>query len=126
MANGIRSAQEAYRAETLTYLNVSEDLSNYYPVTEPGRQKVQWGGGETPLANRWRVLAVTTDGAVYYGYSVIAGPPGEVVAPNFEFGSLVSLPVAVEPWYIVQAKGDINGNSIPSFYFASSFSNAGV
>jgi len=123
MVNGIRAAQEAYRAETLTYLNVSESLDTYYPTATPGAQKIQWGGGTGDVANRWRILNVTTDGAVYYGYAVIAGPPGTIEADGLDSQFDVALPTAVEPWYLVQAKGDINGDGIPSLYLGSSFSN---
>ncbi|MCL2824610.1 MAG: prepilin-type N-terminal cleavage/methylation domain-containing protein [Polyangiaceae bacterium] len=125
MVNGIRAAQEAYRAETLTYLNVSESLANYYPTTTPGKVKIQWGGGNDAIANRWRVLAVTTDGAVYYGYSVIAGPPGPVEAVGIDGGfSFITIPdEATEPWYIIQAKGDLDEDGIPSLYLGSSLSS---
>ncbi|HPB94590.1 MAG TPA: prepilin-type N-terminal cleavage/methylation domain-containing protein [Polyangiaceae bacterium] len=123
MVNGIRAAQEAYRAETLTYLNVSEKLSEYYPTKTPGAQKVQWGGGTDNIAKRWRILNVTTNGAVYYGYAVVAGLPGEVKVEGLDPLFNVTLPEAAEPWFIVQAKGDINGDGTPSLYLGSSFSN---
>ncbi len=125
MVNGIRAAQEAYRAETLTYLDVSVNLTEYYPTKTPGAQKIQWGGGTDDVAKRWRILNVTTDGAVYYGYSVVAGGPGTINPPGWgEFNSVtVTFPTAVEPWYVVQAKGNINGDSTYSYYLASSFSN---
>ncbi|PIE06178.1 MAG: pilus assembly protein PilA [Sorangium cellulosum] len=124
MVNGIRSAQEAYRSETLSYLNVSGTLDTYYPSANPTNQKVMWGGGSSPQAKNWRILNVATDGAVYYGYATISGGPGQVVAPGLEYNQTnVQLPVAVEPWYMVQARGDINGDGIPSIYLASSFSN---
>ena len=125
MVNGIRAAEESYRAETLSYLNVSGSLDAYYPHASPGAFKTQWGGGSGQVADRWRVLSVTSDGPVYYGYAVIAGGPGDVVAPGLYSGFDSDLPVATEPWYIVQAMGNLNGDSIPSYYVASSFSNQG-
>ena len=126
MSNGIRAAQEAYRAETLMYLDVSTALTNYYPSATQGAFKTQWGGGTDALAQRWRVLGTVTDGAVYFGYAVVAGAPNAVVADGLEAGFNVTLPTEWnEPWYIVQARGDIDGNTIASFYLAHSFSNEG-
>lgn len=121
MVNGIRAAQEAYRAETLSYLKVSDDLEDYYPMATPGAKKVPWGGGTGTTADKWRILNVATDGAVMYGYATVAGPPGEVNP-----GGLVvttAFPDSAEPWYVVQAMGDIDGNSVFSHYVATSFSN---
>lgn len=125
MVNGIRAAQEAYRAETLSYLDVSTTLTNYYPAGTPSSQKVGWGGGTDDTAKRWRILNVATDGAVYYRYAVVAGPPGAIdgsaIGVDSEF--TVTFPTAVEPWYVVQATGDINGDGDFSLYLATSFSN---
>jgi type IV pilus assembly protein PilA len=120
MVNGIRAAQEAYRAETLTYLNVSGTLTNYYPTTTPGTFKTQWGGDGNNV-EKWRILNVQADGAVMYGYAVVAGVPGEVEVTGLEFTA--DFPDAVEPWYVVQAKGDVDGDGTPSYYAATSFSN---
>lgn len=84
---------------------------------------MQWGGGTDNIAKRWRILNVTTDGAVYYGYAVVAGLPGEVKVEGLDPLFNVTLPEAAEPWFIVQAKGDINGDGTPSLYLGSSFSN---
>lgn len=129
VVNGIRAAQEAYRAETLAYLDVSSSLQNYYPTDDPTNKKVQWGAGTDAIAQRWRILNVTTDGPVYYGYSVIAGPPGTIDPVGIENvwtggGQVtVNFPTAIEPWYVVAAKGDINGNGTYSYYLASSLDN---
>ena len=128
MVSAIRAAEEAYRAETLSYLDVSGSLAKdkMYPTTDPSDVKVQWGAGADEVAKNWRILNVSTDGAVYYGYAVVAGPPGNVEPPGMpgapDFLTVV-FPVAVEPWYVVLAMGNVNGDSIYSYYMASSLSN---
>jgi type IV pilus assembly protein PilA len=123
MVNGIRAAQEAYRAETLSYLNVSTNINTFYPTgASPTNKKVQWGGAGPDVA-RWRILNVTTDGAVYYGYACVAGGPGAIDLSAAEGFSTITAPDAIEPWYAVQAKGNVDGDSEYSYYFASSFSN---
>ncbi len=122
MVNGIRAAQEAYRSETLSYLDVSQgNLSRFYPTDSPTDAKVQWGGAGNDAAN-WRILNVTTDGAVYYGYSCAAGPPGNFNAQNSNF-TLNAPTDIIEPWYVVEAKGNVDGDNEFSYYHASSFSN---
>lgn len=121
MINGIRSAQESYRAETLMYLNVSGSLDSYYPMTTPSAKKYAWGGGNDAIADRWRILNVTTDGPVMFGYATIAGGPGEVTASGLAITA--DIPDATEPWYIIQAKGDVDGNGVFSHCIATSMSN---
>lgn len=124
MVNSIRGAQEAYRAETLSYLDVCSDLSDYYPAGDPGDFKVQWGGGAGPTAQNFRILNVTADGGVYYRYAVIAGPPGPVALDGLQYNAVpINTPTAIEPWYFVQAWGNVDNDDTPSYYIASSFSN---
>lgn len=120
MVNGIRAAQEAYRAETLTYLNVSGSLNVYYPTNDVGAKKVPWDGTGA-IHDKWRILNVATDGSVLYGYATVAGSPGTITVTGSAF--TIDFPEAVEPWYVVQAKGDIDGDGDPSYYLATSFSN---
>ena len=126
MMNGIRAAQEAYRADTLVYLDVSTSLGNYYPADAPGRHKTQWGG-DSALGNRWKVLNVTSTDAVYYRYAVVAGHAGTdpVSAPGIhgEFTVVADPQMGNEPWYMMQAIGDLNGDGTMSYCLGSSFSS---
>ena len=121
MVNGIRSAQEAYRAETLTYLDVSGSLDNYYPMDTPTNKKWGWGGGNNDKAAKWKMLNVTSDGPVMFGYATIAGPPGALRTPGLALK--VDLPEPQEPWYLIQAKGNVDGDDVFSHCVATSFSN---
>lgn len=111
MINAIKAAEEAYRAETLTYLNVSTSLTDFYPEGAPlPAQKAQWGGGNTATAKNWRILNVTVPGPVYFGYSAVAGGPGEDLPTIADLKDKPTFDKPVEPWYLIEAKGDIDGD----------------
>ncbi|WP_437917172.1 prepilin-type N-terminal cleavage/methylation domain-containing protein [Sorangium sp. So ce302] len=113
---GIRGAQEAYKAEMLVYLNVSKgSLDAWYPAGTLSDRKRAWGGAH-PDATDWQLLNVTTDGAVRFGYATVAGvtPPfGVTPHGGFTFAGLpAGNPLADPqfapngPWYVIQAAGD--------------------
>lgn len=121
----IKAAEESYRAETLAYLDVSTSLTTYYPTSSPDDKKRAWGGTGDHV-DRWRTLNVNPDGAVMYGYAVRAGGPANGV-PDSEiesaFAPKPTFPQPVEPWYLVQAKGDVNANGVYSYYLGMSFTS---
>jgi type IV pilus assembly protein PilA len=126
VVGAIKAAEESYRSETLTYLNVCNNLdSETYPLQTPSDKKTAWGGPGIN-DNLWRILNVTVDAPVMYGYCVRAGGPGAVAAPGLVLPSQVAFAPSVEPWYIVQAKGDINANGVFSYYATTSFSTEGT
>ncbi|WP_437494450.1 type II secretion system protein [Sorangium sp. So ce1014] len=111
---GIRGGQESYKAEMLVYLDVSGSLDNWYPAGTLNDQKRAWAGSGA-LADSWRLLNVTTDGAVRFGYASVAGVGTNFTAtPNagFTWHGLSGPPLAEAhyapngPWYIIQAAGD--------------------
>ncbi|WP_437564686.1 type IV pilin protein [Sorangium sp. So ce542] len=111
---GIRGAQESYKAEMLVYLDVSSSLDSWYPAGPLTNQKRAWGGAN-PDGDKWRQLNVTTDGAVRFGYATKASPePSYNVTPHSGFGwrGLPAPPLDDPqfapngPWYVIQAAGD--------------------
>src|SRR5438046_834529 len=75
MIGGIKAAQETYKDETFTYLDVSGALTKAaaYPAGfTPGPQKAQWGGSGTGAAG-FQTLGFTTASAVYFAYACTAG-----------------------------------------------------
>src|SRR5262249_48192097 len=152
MVNAIRTAQEAYKAETGIYADISpglafanasgaaNNLSNAYPNSSPGNFKTGWGaacaGSQCNATMSWLSLPVHTDGAVMYASSTMAGPAGASLSsyngnspPTLTFqgrsGSYtVTLPSApTTDWYVVSAVGDPDGNGKYSSYTGSSFVN---
>ncbi len=117
----IRAAQERWFAETRSYLNVSATMTSYYPMATPGKQKYAWDRPTgTDYAN-WQLLNPTVSGPVQFGYTTRAGAPG-VTPPTLNITGAPAWTAPVEPWYVIQATGDTNGDSVFSLFAASSFS----
>ena len=132
MIQGIRAAEEAYKAEMLVYLNVSPSLNaaaDYYP-TNPATScaagksiKTGWGGGATQTAVNWKTLNVTADSPVAFSYAAVAGTtttpyPGWPAALK----NTPTLPApATEPWYVIMAMADRDCDGTFAVFLSSSF-----
>jgi type IV pilus assembly protein PilA len=121
MIGSIKAAQEAYKDETFSYLNVSTS-NTYYPMPSPGRQKYHWIQPHAD-AGRWQELGANPGGPVQFGYQTTAGAAGTaVVAPPTQQN--LNFPAApTEPWYVVFAASDLDENGVQSLYVSSSFTN---
>jgi hypothetical protein len=118
MMSSIKSAEEAFKSETFTFLNVSGDFndSSFYPsqqATNPAQKigKHAWSvSGGSAIENKWRMLGVQPDGPVLFSYAVVAGGPGDsfpslpTAKTSFGFPSTAS-----QPFYIAVAKADLGG-----------------
>jgi type IV pilus assembly protein PilA len=117
--SAIRSAEESYRAETLSYLSCSPSLTSWYPASPDGKKRHWLNPSHTNYAC-WRMLNVVTDSPTRYGYAVVAGGPGTAM-PVPDTAQKPTWPTpTTEPWYVVQAKGDNDGDSIYSMFLTSS------
>ena len=137
LANGIRAAQEQYKAEIGTYANVSTTETAYYPAASPGPFKTAWGGACGGNCNvEWTTLHVRPDGPVMYGYATVAGAGGTTLsdslaraagAPPPSTGMAAppssAPPSSTDPFYVVAALGDTDGDGQPSLVIGSSASN---
>jgi prepilin-type N-terminal cleavage/methylation domain-containing protein len=121
MVGAIRAAEESYRAETLSYLSVSAGFSSYYPQDTVGAKKSAWDNPSHTDVTRWRQLGVRSDGPVYYGYRVAAGLAGDKIPTLTGLAKPPTWPTPTEPWYIIQARGDVDGNGVYSYVAGSSF-----
>ena len=126
MINSIRSAQEAYRAETFAYCNVSEgDLGKYWPAQPPLAGKVDWNDGgdcATAPCTGFRTLGVVPNSRVQFRYSTVAGA-GTVEVRNLEAKGYQLPATAPGPWYVVQAVGDQNADNVLSAFHSTSFTS---
>lgn len=120
MVGAIRASEESYRAETLSYLDVSAGFNDYYPTSSVGAKKTGWDATTHKDHARWRQLGARPDGAVYYGYIVGAGVAG-AVPPALHTANKPTWPTTTEPWYVIEAKGDVDGNGTYSWVAGSSF-----
>lgn len=123
----IVAAEEHYRAENQVYLNVSSSgVTGWYPrATLPNNAKVAFwrtpvGNTTDPETNSWRRLGPDIRQPVGFGFKANAGLPA--VAPVFDSELAGGVqPTVVEPWYLVQARVDSNGNGVGCMVGAASW-----
>jgi prepilin-type N-terminal cleavage/methylation domain-containing protein len=120
MVGSIRAAEESYRAETMRYIDVTSGFSKSYPAEKPGAFKSAWDNPTHTDYPNWRQLGARADSPVYYGYKVAAGLAGQT-PPALGIASSPTWPATTEPWYIIESKGDVDGNGVFSFVTGSSF-----
>jgi type IV pilus assembly protein PilA len=121
MIGGIKAAQEQYRAETFRYLDPSgTNKLTYYPQSTPSPSAYQWGDVTSNEGKAYRELGVSTDGPVRFVYGCAAGS-GSIAVPTPSM-TVANWPGTIQqPWYVVQARGDLDGDKIESIYVSSSF-----
>ena len=132
MIQGIRAAQEAYKAEMLVYLDITpslQTLTGYYPWDASACQankvrKTPWNNPTHANYAAWRTLNVTADSPVTFGYATKAGttttpypamPTQLVQTPNLPSP-------ATEPWYVITAVADRDCDGKYAAFVATSFS----
>ncbi|HEY6561631.1 MAG TPA: prepilin-type N-terminal cleavage/methylation domain-containing protein [Polyangiaceae bacterium] len=121
MITSIKANQEAFKDETFAYLNVSLGSFRLYPSQAPGRFKSAWSQPTHPDFARWQQLGVDPNGPVAFGYAVTAGAAG-TSPTTLTTEEPLNYPVATtEPWYIVVARADHNGDGVRSLLVSSSF-----
>lgn len=121
----IKAGQEAYRADTFTYLDVSGNstLSNYYPMSTPSRKAYAWGDVSSAQGKAFQTLGVSPDAPVYLTYACAAGdgsksipsPGVSIATPNWPTTSNGA------PWYVLRAFGDLDEDGVQSVYVSGSF-----
>ena len=119
----IAVAEEHYRAENQVYYDVSStgDTGWYPQKTISANQRLSfWRAGTDAETTRWRTLAPDIRQLVGFGFKANAGLPTTV--PTLDTPDIV-LPanVAVEPWYVIQARADADGDNIACFVAAASW-----
>ncbi|MBI4700766.1 MAG: type II secretion system protein [Deltaproteobacteria bacterium] len=121
VVGAIRVAESSYKAETLGYLGCSATLAAYYPAAPDGKKR-NFNNPGHPDSACWQLLNVSTDTPTLYGFSVVAGSPGAAPpVPDTALKPTWPAPTT-EPWYVIQAAGDIDANGAYSYFLSSSFS----
>jgi Tfp pilus assembly protein PilE len=122
----IAIAEEHYRAENQVYFDVR---TSWYPQpTIPPNTKVSFwktqpdGGSPDTATAAWAVLAPDIREMVNFSFIASAGLPD--TAPSVATGSGITLPanVAVEPWYLIQARADADGDATYCYVAVASWS----
>lgn len=124
----IKTCQESYKAEMLSYLDVSGTKSlgagSYYPSNDVGQKEWGWGDTSTQVGENFRTLGVVTNNPVRFAYASAAGGGSDVpVGHNLPKLSVPTWPAAANgrQWYVVAAKGDLDGDGKISAYASGSF-----
>ncbi len=121
-------AQERYKTLNAQYLDVSQgNLSVLYPTANPGEIEYHFWGqvSAVPPAiyQNWLALAPEMPTAVSFGFATVAGLPG-TGWPALGTAQAPVWPATVnDPWYIVRALGDLDGDDNNSVIIMSSFSD---
>ncbi len=111
MLQGIRVAQEGYKAERGVYVNIGTTGCPESDITKTGKFKKQWdptctgGGGST-----WAVLQIHADGPVQFQYMTIAGVGGAPAGLGDWVGGLANLSTNNRAWYIASAMANLDDN----------------
>jgi prepilin-type N-terminal cleavage/methylation domain-containing protein len=126
MIGSIKAAQENYKDETFTYLNVSPGISaasDFYPNNpKPGQQKMNFAGTGAGQAG-WDTLNVHEDAPVLFVYATTAGVAGTKPTATGSDITVTNWPTAsaTKPWYVVKARADLDGDGVNTVYLSSSF-----
>ncbi len=115
----IRAAQEQFWA-CGTYMDATSGAPGLsYPNTTPNGTRFPWlRPAHTDFSN-WQTLNVQVDGGVLYGYRTHAGRPFQAMTPTAAT-TLGAFPVPEQDWYVIEATGDRDENSVLSIFVMSS------
>lgn len=122
----IRVAEEAYRAQTGQYLGCAPAAApKYYPMETPGKREYNWiQADRTDQVDCWKMLGVPRISFTQYGYLLHAGRVGDAF-PALDTTEDPPWPAAVpDLWYVIQVKGDIDGDGVFMQAIATSYSGA--
>jgi prepilin-type N-terminal cleavage/methylation domain-containing protein len=120
MIQSIRAAEERWRAETTAYLDVSTSIRSWYPMATPSSIRYHWVQSTGSDFAKWQLLDPVVPNPVQFGYAVKAGPPG-VRPPDVDLTSPPTYPIPTYPWYLIQARADVDEDGVPCICAASSF-----
>ena len=119
----IRAAQEARRAETGSYLNVSQQ-NVWYPATPNGKKATAWAT-TAPAPNtdaaRWQQLGVTKTDGTQFGFKTWAGNAGAVTGFDLGLATAPVFPAADDIWYVIEAAGDTDSDAKLWRLYSTSF-----
>ncbi len=128
MIQAIKAAQESYKDETFTYLNVSPDLDNLYPTKKAALSdaKTQWGAEDGDILKNFRALGVSPGGPLRFGYACVAGSGGTLATDtDVDLTGTLNYPASPSgPWYVVKAAANVDSSTDDlSIFISSSFTD---
>jgi len=121
----IRTAEEGFRAQNGQYLDCSgpdATKPSWYPMLSPGPTLYAWRQpSRTDVYTRWMALGVPGITSTQYGFLVNAGNPSTPYPAALQTEAQPVFPLSPDHWYIIQVKGDIDGDGVPMLGVATSF-----
>lgn len=113
VVQAIRGAQETYRSENQVYLDVTTNSANWYPSNVFGevRQNFRIDPASHTDGLAWAALNVSVTQPVQFRYLVDAGGPG-VAPPALVMPDPPTLAAPPDPWYLIQARANYDGDSV--------------
>lgn len=112
VVKSIVAAEEHYRAENQLYYDVSSaGATGWYPSGTIGANNKMsfWRSGTDADTLRWHTLAPDIRQPVSFGFKANAGLPTDTPKYDDDLSS-IPLPAITEPWYLVEARADSNGD----------------
>ncbi|MET0791983.1 MAG: hypothetical protein ABW061_10725, partial [Polyangiaceae bacterium] len=118
---GMRAAEATYMSENHIYLNVSTSGNGaaWYPAADPKNQRSRWMNSQHDDWKNWQKLGLPLDKTVAFSYLANAGGPG-VAIPTLQVTNGPVFAVPQVDWYVLQAKGDTDGNGVYALYATTS------
>jgi prepilin-type N-terminal cleavage/methylation domain-containing protein len=103
-----------YMAENHVYLNVSTDSGGlaWYPRQTPNKSMTTWRAPSHPDYARWMRLGAPVESSVRFSYLVNAGVVGTSYPVTQVPGAVFPSGTQTRDWYVIQAKGDTNGDGV--------------
>ena len=133
MMTSIAIAQEKFKTHHPTYLDVSTNLTTYYPSVTPGTGASKtvirpfWGWDGHVDYQNWVRLDPKAPLEVRYVYATTAGlpltAPDALTEGDIAGFSWPSAATVTKPWYVIQAIGDLNGDGVNHLLITSSFTD---
>jgi type IV pilus assembly protein PilA len=131
MIGAFKAAQETYKSDMFSYLDVAGEAgaisaASYYPAEKPidrPRSWLQVSGSESPVGLRIKRLGVVADAPVWFVYACAAGNGTQAPAGPQLTDPVENWPAQAtgQPWYVVSARGDLNGDGVESRLTSASF-----
>lgn len=122
---GLRAAESMYMSENHSYLNVSLGGGGllWYPQQNPVNQRAAWSNPNHVDWPQWQQLGLPLNKTVMFSYLVNAGGPGTAMPTLSTFKAPPVFPLPALDWYVIQARGDTDGNGVFALYATTSLSN---
>jgi prepilin-type N-terminal cleavage/methylation domain-containing protein len=131
MIGAFKAAQETYKSDMFSYLDVAGEngaisAASYYPAKKPAKVARSWlevSGSESPVGLRVKQLGVVADAPVWFVYACAAGSGTQAPAGPQLNDAVENWPAQAtgQPWYVVSARGDLNGDGVESRLTSASF-----